>query len=94
MKTYQVEIVEKIVFQVSVEAAAETEAGEFWEIYKLDVVTIPTNKPVLRNDMPDRVYKTQNEKFNAVIAEIEKMRNSGRPGWFSPFPCPHLTVLP
>ncbi len=58
---------------------AETEAGEFWEIYKLDVVTIPTNKPVLRNDMPDRVYKTQKEKFNAVIAEIEKMRNSGRP---------------
>ncbi len=58
---------------------AETEAGEFWEIYKLDVVTIPTNKPVIRDDMPDRVYKTQKEKFNAVIAEIEKMRNSGRP---------------
>ncbi len=58
---------------------AETEAGEFWEIYKLDVVTIPTNRPVLRNDMPDRVYKTQKEKFNAVIEEIEAMRNSGRP---------------
>ena len=58
---------------------AETEAGEFWDIYKLDVVTIPTNKPVIRNDMPDRVYKTQKEKFNAVIAEIEAMRNSGRP---------------
>ena len=58
---------------------AETEAGEFWEIYKLDVVTIPTNKPVLRNDMPDRVYKTEKAKFNAVIAEIEKMRNMGRP---------------
>ena len=58
---------------------AETEAGEFWDIYKLDVVTIPTNKPVIRNDMPDRVYKTQKEKFNAVIAEIETMRNSGRP---------------
>ena len=58
---------------------AETEAGEFWDIYKLDVVTIPTNKPVIRNDMADRVYKTQKEKFNAVIAEIELMRNSGRP---------------
>ncbi|MBR5685167.1 MAG: preprotein translocase subunit SecA, partial [Muribaculaceae bacterium] len=58
---------------------AETEAGEFWDIYKLDVVTIPTNKPVIRNDMADRVYKTQKEKFSAVIAEIEAMRNSGRP---------------
>ncbi len=58
---------------------AETEAGEFMDIYKLDVVTIPTNKPVIRDDMPDRVYKTTNEKFNAVIEEIEKMRNSGRP---------------
>ena len=58
---------------------AETEAGEFWDIYKLDVVTIPTNKPVIRNDMADRVYKTQKEKFAAVIAEIEAMRNSGRP---------------
>ena len=58
---------------------AETEAGEFWDIYKLDVVTIPTNRPVIRKDMADRVYKTQKEKFNAVIAEIEAMRNSGRP---------------
>ena len=58
---------------------AETEAGEFWEIYKLDVVTIPTNKPVIRDDQPDRVYKTAKEKFNAVIDEIEKMRNVGRP---------------
>ena len=58
---------------------AVTEAGEFWDIYKLDVVEIPTNRPVIRNDMNDRVYKTQREKFNAVIEEIEKMRNSGRP---------------
>ena len=58
---------------------AETEAGEFWDIYKLDVVTIPTNRPVLRNDMPDRVYKTEKEKFNAVIMEIEAMREAGRP---------------
>ncbi len=58
---------------------AVTEAGEFWDIYKLDVVEIPTNRPVIRNDMNDRVYKTQREKYNAVIAEIEKMRNSGRP---------------
>lgn len=58
---------------------AETEAGEFWEIYKLDVVTIPTNKPVIRDDQPDRVYKTQKEKFNAVIEEIVKMRDAGRP---------------
>ena len=58
---------------------ASTEAGEFWDIYKLDVVEIPTNKPVIRNDMDDRVYKTAREKYNAVIAEIVKMRNSGRP---------------
>ena len=58
---------------------AETEAGEFWDIYKLDVVTIPTNRPVMRNDMPDRVYKTEREKFNAVIEEIQKMRDEGRP---------------
>ncbi len=58
---------------------AETEAGEFMDIYKLDVVTIPTNKPVIRNDLPDRVYKTAKEKFLAVIEEIELMRNSGRP---------------
>ena len=58
---------------------ASTEAGELWDIYKLDVVEIPTNKPVLRNDMDDRVYKTAREKYNAVIEEIEDMRNSGRP---------------
>lgn len=58
---------------------AITEAGEFWDIYKLDVVEIPTNRPVARNDMDDRVYKTAREKYNAVIDEIEKMRNSGRP---------------
>ena len=58
---------------------ASTEAGEFWDIYKLDVVEIPTNRPVAREDMDDRVYKTAREKYNAVIDEIEKMRNSGRP---------------
>mgnify|MGYP002549307064 FL=1 len=58
---------------------AETEAGEFWDIYKLDVVTIPTNRPVLRKDMNDRVYKTKKEKYNAVIEEIEKMVEAGRP---------------
>lgn len=58
---------------------ASTEAGEFWDIYKLDVVEIPTNRPVQRNDMDDRVYKTAREKYAAVIEEIEEMRNSGRP---------------
>lgn len=58
---------------------ASTEAGEFWDIYKLDVVEIPTNRPVQRNDMNDRVYKTAREKYAAVIEEIEEMRNSGRP---------------
>jgi preprotein translocase subunit SecA len=58
---------------------AITEAGEFWDIYKLDVVEIPTNKPVARNDMSDRVYKTQREKYKAVIDEIEEMREQGRP---------------
>ena len=58
---------------------ASTEAGEFWDIYKLDVVEIPTNRPVIRNDQDDRVYKTAREKYNAVIEEIEAMRNSGRP---------------
>ena len=58
---------------------ASTEAGEFWDIYKLDVVEIPTNRPVIRNDQDDRVYKTAREKYNAVIEEIETMRNSGRP---------------
>ena len=58
---------------------AETEAGEFWDIYKLDVVVIPTNRPIARNDMNDRIYKTQREKYNAVIAEVEKMVAEGRP---------------
>lgn len=58
---------------------AETEAGEFWEIYKLDVVVIPTNKPVTRNDQEDLVFKTAREKFNAVIDEIVKLSNAGRP---------------
>jgi preprotein translocase subunit SecA len=58
---------------------ASTEAGEFWDIYKLDVVEIPTNKPVIRNDMDDRVYKTAREKYKAVIEEVVKMRKQGRP---------------
>ena len=58
---------------------ASTEAGEFWDIYKLDVVEIPTNKPVIRNDMDDRVYKTAREKYRAVIDEIDTMRCQGRP---------------
>ncbi|MBQ8098494.1 MAG: preprotein translocase subunit SecA [Bacteroidaceae bacterium] len=58
---------------------AITEAGELWNIYKLDVVEIPTNRPVIRKDMNDRVYKTKREKYNAVIDEIEKMVNAGRP---------------
>ena len=58
---------------------ASTEAGEFWDIYKLDVVEIPTNRPVIRNDQDDRVYKTAREKYRAVIEEIVKMRNEGRP---------------
>ena len=58
---------------------AVTEAGEFWNIYKLDVVEIPTNRPVQRNDMNDRVYRTQREKYAAVIDEIAAMRALGRP---------------
>ena len=58
---------------------AETEAGEFWEIYKLDVVTIPTNRPMVRKDMEDLVYKTKKEKYNAVIDEIQKLAAAGRP---------------
>ncbi|MDE6331622.1 MAG: preprotein translocase subunit SecA [Muribaculaceae bacterium] len=58
---------------------AETEAGEFWDIYKLDVVTIPTNRPVARIDMNDRVYKTKKEKYTAVIEEIERLVKEGRP---------------
>ena len=58
---------------------AETEAGEFWDIYKLDVVTIPTNRPVARIDMNDRVYKTKKEKYAAVIEEIQRLVSEGRP---------------
>ncbi|MBT6014100.1 MAG: preprotein translocase subunit SecA [Flavobacteriales bacterium] len=58
---------------------AETEAGEFWEIYKLDVVAIPTNRPVVREDKDDWVYKTNREKYNAVIEEIVKLTDEGRP---------------
>ena len=58
---------------------AITEAGEFWNIYKLDVVEIPTNRPVMRKDLNDRVYKTKREKYNAVIDEIENMVKAGRP---------------
>ncbi|MBD5175314.1 MAG: preprotein translocase subunit SecA [Bacteroidales bacterium] len=58
---------------------AETEAGELWDIYKLDVVTIPTNRPIARRDLNDRVYRTKKEKYKAVIAEIVKLVNEGRP---------------
>ncbi len=58
---------------------AETEAGEFWSIYKLDVVVIPTNKPVIRVDEEDKIYKTKKAKYAAVIKKIEELRNAGRP---------------
>lgn len=58
---------------------AETEAGELWEIYKLDVVVIPTNRPIVRDDRQDLVYKTNREKYNAVIEEIERLTADGRP---------------
>ncbi|MBV6453427.1 MAG: Protein translocase subunit SecA [Bacteroidia bacterium] len=58
---------------------AETEAGEFWEIYKLDVVVIPTNKKIIRDDRQDLVYKTRREKYNAVIEEIAQLTAAGRP---------------
>ena len=58
---------------------AETEAGEFWNIYKLDVVVIPTNKPIARIDMNDRIYRTKREKYNAVIDEIVALVGQGRP---------------
>ena len=58
---------------------ASTEAGECWDIYKRDVVEIPTNRPIARHDLDDRVYKTAREKYRAVIDEIEEMRNAGRP---------------
>jgi len=58
---------------------AETEAGELWDIYKLDVVVIPTNRPIVRNDWEDKVYKTVREKFNAVVDEISELTEKGRP---------------
>ena len=58
---------------------AETEAGEFWDIYKLEVVVIPTNRPIVRDDRQDLVYKTKREKYNAVIDEIVKLHHAGRP---------------
>lgn len=58
---------------------AETEAGEFWSIYKLDVVVIPTNRPVVRKDGDDLIYKTKREKFNAVIDQITELTQAGRP---------------
>src|SRR3546814_4374404 len=58
---------------------AITEAGELWEIYKLDVVEIPTNRPMVRDDRQDLVYKTQRAKYNAVIEEIAKLTGEGRP---------------
>lgn len=58
---------------------AVTEAGEFWEIYKLDVVEIPTNRPIARDDRDDLVYKTKREKYNAVIDEVVTLSNAGRP---------------
>jgi preprotein translocase subunit SecA len=58
---------------------AETEAGEFWDIYKLDVVVIPTNRPIARADMEDKVYKTTREKYNAAIEEIVELSKAGRP---------------
>ena len=62
-----------------VTGTAETEAGEFWDIYKLDVVTIPTNRPIARIDMNDRVYRTKKEKYKAVIEEIVSLVDKGRP---------------
>ncbi len=58
---------------------ASTEAGEFWDVYKLEIVEIPTNRPIARVDMNDRVYKTKKEKYKAIIAEIERLHQIGRP---------------
>jgi preprotein translocase subunit SecA len=58
---------------------AVTEAGELWEIYKLDVVEIPTNRGMSRNDKEDLIYKTTREKFNAVIEDVTELSQSGRP---------------
>jgi preprotein translocase subunit SecA len=66
---------------------AVTEAGELWDIYKLDVVTIPTNKPMTRQDKDDLVYKTMREKFNAVVEEIVRLTQEGRDlCWWVPRP--------
>ena len=58
---------------------AVTEAGEFWEIYELDVVEIPTNRPIARDDRQDKVYKTIREKYNAIIEEVVNLSEQGRP---------------
>ena len=58
---------------------AETEAGELWDIYKLDVVVIPTNRPISRKDLQDKIYKTKREKYSAAIDEIVELVNLGRP---------------
>ena len=58
---------------------AETEAGELWDIYKLDVMIIPTHRPISRKDQDDKIYKTKREKYNAVIEEIAELREAGRP---------------
>ncbi|MEN8227207.1 MAG: preprotein translocase subunit SecA [Bacteroidota bacterium] len=58
---------------------AETEAGEFWDIYKLDVIVIPTNRPIVRDDREDLVFKTKREKYNAVIDELVQLNKAGRP---------------
>ena len=58
---------------------AVTESGEFWEIYKLDVIEIPTNRPIARRDENDLIYKTKREKYNAVISEVSKLSKKGRP---------------
>jgi len=58
---------------------AITEAGEFWEIYKLDVIEIPTNRPIARKDEDDLIYKTKREKYNAVIEKVTNLSAAGRP---------------
>jgi preprotein translocase subunit SecA len=65
---------------------AETEAAEFFDIYKLGVMTIPTNRPNIRKDGHDSVYKTRREKFNAVVKEIKELHAQGRPCWSAPSP--------
>jgi len=58
---------------------AQTEAAEFWEVYKLETITIPTNEPIIRNDYPDRLYKTKEEKYDAIKIEVAKLKKQGRP---------------